>query len=99
MPVISALRQWRNGEVFNARDYVYERNLIVAELNRLTSIFSGLGNTTNARFNDVTVNRLYAEELILDGGTLNQYLNGATVYTGPEPTTQLPGDIWFHEYE
>jgi hypothetical protein len=41
---ISNLRQWRNGEVFNARDYVYERNLLIAEVNRLASI---LGNTTD----------------------------------------------------
>lgn len=43
MPIPS-LRQWRNGEIFNARDYVYERNLLVAEVNRLASI---LGNTTD----------------------------------------------------
>lgn len=29
---IKDLRKWRNGEVFNARDYVYERDLIVAAL-------------------------------------------------------------------
>jgi hypothetical protein len=43
MPV-PTLRQWRNGEIFNARDYVYERNLLIAEINRLASI---LGNTTD----------------------------------------------------
>lgn len=29
---IKDLRKWRNGEIFNARDYVYERDLIVAAL-------------------------------------------------------------------
>lgn len=41
---ISSLKQWRNGEVFNARDYVYERDTIISEVNRLSSI---LGNTTD----------------------------------------------------
>lgn len=26
--MLKTLRKWRNGEVFNARDYVYERDLI-----------------------------------------------------------------------
>jgi hypothetical protein len=30
---ITNLRNWINGEVFNARDYTYERNLIVALVN------------------------------------------------------------------
>ena len=29
---IKDLRKWRNGEVFNARDYVYERDLLVNAL-------------------------------------------------------------------
>jgi hypothetical protein len=32
---IQNLRKWRNGEVFNARDYVYERDLIVQALRDL----------------------------------------------------------------
>lgn len=47
MPTINNLRQWRNGEVFNARDYVYERNLLVSQVNRLTSIL-GDGGTPGA---------------------------------------------------
>ena len=38
---VPTLKQWRNGEVFNARDYVYERNIIVAEINRLEGLFTG----------------------------------------------------------
>lgn len=34
---IKDLRKWRNGEVFNARDYVYERDLIVAALREVES--------------------------------------------------------------
>jgi hypothetical protein len=33
MAIITNLRKWRNGEVINARDYVYERDLIVALVN------------------------------------------------------------------
>jgi hypothetical protein len=34
MAVITNLRKWRNGEVINARDYVYERDLIVSTVNQ-----------------------------------------------------------------
>lgn len=33
MALIENLRKWRNGEVLNARDYVYERDLIISLLN------------------------------------------------------------------
>jgi hypothetical protein len=33
MAKITNLRKWKNGEVFNARDYVYERDLIVNTVN------------------------------------------------------------------
>jgi hypothetical protein len=29
---IKDLRKWRNGEIFNARDYVYERDLLINAL-------------------------------------------------------------------
>jgi hypothetical protein len=41
MPVVTNLRKWKNGEVFNARDYVYEREAIVTQLNRLTLLLEG----------------------------------------------------------
>jgi hypothetical protein len=34
MAIITNLRKWRNGEVINARDYVYERDLIVSLVNQ-----------------------------------------------------------------
>jgi len=34
MAIITNLRRWRNGEVINARDYVYERDLIVSLVNQ-----------------------------------------------------------------
>jgi hypothetical protein len=46
---ITNLRNWINGEVFNARDYTYERNLIVSLVNnhedRVTAL--EITNTTN----------------------------------------------------
>ena len=53
MPLINNFRQWRNGEVFNAASYVYERNTIVNQLNRLTAILEGSGTP-----GDWTVNSL-----------------------------------------
>lgn len=41
MPVVTNLKKWKNGEVFNARDYVYERDAILAQLNRLTLLLEG----------------------------------------------------------
>jgi hypothetical protein len=52
MPTITDLRRWRNGEIFNARDYVYERDLIVEEVNRLSGLFDG---TTDLSLNSLTL--------------------------------------------
>lgn len=90
MPVISGLRRWQNGEIFNARDYVYERDLIISELNRLTNILAGSDQAVN-----LTVNRLTAQEIILNGGDLNEYIRGQAVYTGLTPTDAENGDLWF----
>lgn len=47
MAIITNLRRWRNGEVINARDYVYERDLIVSLVNehdqRLSTLESLVG--------------------------------------------------------
>ncbi len=32
MPKIPVFRQWKNNEIFNARDYVYERDTVVNEV-------------------------------------------------------------------
>lgn len=34
---LKTLRKWRNGEVFNARDYVYERDLLLKSVEELTT--------------------------------------------------------------
>jgi hypothetical protein len=44
MATIENLRQWRNGDVINARDYVYERNLIVSLVNEHDASLDELHN-------------------------------------------------------
>lgn len=44
MAIITNLRKWRNGEVINARDYVYERDLIVALVNQHEEDLTELNN-------------------------------------------------------
>lgn len=53
MPTIGNFKQWRNGETFNARDYVYERDTIVNQVNRLSAL---IGDSSSAP--DLTVNSL-----------------------------------------
>jgi len=60
MPIISNLRKWKNGEVFNARDYVYERDAIITQLNRLTLLLEGNqeGEGVNISVDSITVGDL-----------------------------------------
>lgn len=46
MPLIENFKQWRNGEVFNATSYVYERDTIVNQLNRLSILVGDSGSDT-----------------------------------------------------
>jgi hypothetical protein len=47
MAIITNLRKWRNGEIINARDYVYERDFIVSQVNehdnRITNLETLIG--------------------------------------------------------
>ena len=57
---ITNLRNWINGEVFNARDYTYERNLIVSLVNnhedRVTALeISNTANTANIAANTTNI--------------------------------------------
>jgi len=47
MAIITNLRRWRNGDVINARDYVYERDLIVSLVNQHESDLTELNNIIN----------------------------------------------------
>ena len=97
MPSIASLRVWRNGEVFNARDYVYERDLLVAQINRVTALIGDSSGDSNI---NLTVNRLTATELVLNGetlGDLGDFMRGQAVYSAITPVNQEEGDIWFYE--
>jgi hypothetical protein len=57
---ITNLRNWINGEVFNARDYTYERNLIVSLVNnhedRVTALeINNTANTANIAANTANI--------------------------------------------
>ena len=88
MPTISNLRQWRNGEVFNASDYVYERNLILAQVNRLTSIL-GDGGTPGA----ITVSS------ITMAGKTRSYFGAEVFYDDdlPAEADRYVGLVYFDE--
>lgn len=64
------LRQWRNGEVFNARDYVYERNILIAEINRLEGLFTG---NSDISVNSITIGGQTFTTLADTGGTKIHY--------------------------
>jgi len=83
---VPSLKQWRNGEVFNARDYVYERNIIIAEINRLEGLFTG-----NSDINVTSIT--------MGGRTINNFsqLGNNSYLNGDEPTGNdiNEGDLWF----
>lgn len=47
MAIITNLRRWRNGDIINARDYVYERDLIVALVNQHDQNLDEVNNIIN----------------------------------------------------
>ena len=73
MPLLSNFRQWRNGEVFNANDYVYERNTIVNQLNRLTAMLEGSGTPV-----DLTVDGLTVTSISIGGETFTNLSDAGT---------------------
>lgn len=86
---VPSLRQWRNGEVFNARDYVYERNILIAEINRLEGLFTGDSN-------------LSVSSITMNGRTITDFAEAGnkTFLSSTEPTTNYRnGDLWFDTSE
>ena len=67
---ITALRRWRNGEVFTARDYMYEREEIVAEVNRLAGLLTGSS--------DLSVNSLTTNSITMGGETITSFDDAGT---------------------
>jgi hypothetical protein len=81
-------KRWVSGETFTANAYVYERDLIIAEVNRIANILE----EGNFEFNSVTTNTLVVNEIQITR-------NGNLTYTGatePEGNV-LSGDLWFQE--
>lgn len=73
MASITNLRKWKNGEILNARDYVYERDAIVAQVNRLTALIEGDGAAI-----DLTVDGLTANSISLGGQTIESFEEAGT---------------------
>ena len=97
MPLISNFKQWRNGEVFNAASYVYERNTIVNQLNRLTAMLEGSGTPV-----DLTVDELTVTSISMNGETVTSFADAGnkTFLSSTEPTTNYKdGDLWFDTSE
>lgn len=89
------LRQWKNGEVFNARDYVYERNLIIAEINRLSAL---VGDSQSGTIN-LTVNALTANSMTMGGRTITTFEEAGTkIYYETLPESPLV-DSLFVDYD
>jgi hypothetical protein len=98
MPTISNFKRWRNGEVFNARDYVYERDTIVNQVNRLSALLGDSGSSTN-----LTVSTLTATDSITLGGeTIQSFEEAGTKVTlstsSPTSNDGTTGEVWI-EYE
>ena len=82
---ITNLRNWINGEVFNARDYTYERNLIVSLVNnhedRVRVLETFTGNLQTTFLDKVTTTPqtvagpvTFSSEVILNGTNLDSEL-------------------------
>jgi hypothetical protein len=88
---ITNLRNWINGEVFNARDYVYERNLIVALVNshedRVTNLETFRDNL------DIQFDSLGDRITVLENapGPIGQNI----FVQDTEPTGLFVGDLWY----
>ena len=91
MPVISNFRLWRNGEVFNANDYVYERNTIVNQLNRLTGILGDGGTPAPINASSITMGGQTA--------TAFEQIGSRTFLQNTTPNSTREGDLWFDTSE
>lgn len=82
---VSSLRQWRNGEKFTARDYLYEREQIIAEVNRLAGLLTGSS--------DLTVNSITL------GSKTRSYFGAEVFYDNdlPAEADRYVGLVYFDE--
>jgi hypothetical protein len=107
MAKITNLRKWKNGEVFNARDYVYERDLIVSLVNEHEDRIAPIENfyfnldqdlTENYVNKTITEQQTVAGNVNFAGGLQSQ---GIEVRTGIKtfiqeetPTEAISNDFW-----
>jgi hypothetical protein len=64
---IPSLRTWVDGQSFSARDYIYERNLVISKLNEVVTEFNQLSTDVDAleqRIDNVEANKV--DENIID---------------------------------
>ena len=88
---ISALRRWRNGETFTARDYMYEREQIIAEVNRLAGLLTG--------DTDLDVNSLTTKSITMGGRTITSFEDAGTkIYYETLPASPIV-DSLFVDYD
>jgi hypothetical protein len=112
MAKITNLRKWKNGEVFNARDYVYERDLIVSLVNEHEDRIAPIENfyfnldqdlTDNYVNKTITQQQTVAGNVNFAGGLQSQ---GVEVRTGIKtfiqeqaPDEALSNDFWIEILE
>ena len=90
MAAITNLRKWRNGEVFNARDYVYERDAIIAQVNRLSALIEGDGEAI-----DLTVDGLTANSISLGGESITTFEEAGTkIHFETLPSSAKPDSLF-----
>jgi hypothetical protein len=110
---ITNLRNWINGEVFNARDYTYERNLIVALVNshedRVTVLETFAGNLQSTFLDKVTTTPqtvagpvTFNSEVTLNGTSLDselESLDGRITDLENAPPLRLGNKTFLQETE
>ena len=74
MALISNFKRWRNGETFNARDYVYERDTIVNQVNRLSALLGDTSSSTNLVVGSLTA----TNTITLGGQTISNFEDAGT---------------------
>ena len=98
---VPTLREWRNGEVFNARDYVYERNVLIAEINRLEGIFTGNSdiNVTSVNANSVSTSSLNTSSITIGGETFTSLADTGGTKIHYETLSNPAVDDLFIDYD
>jgi hypothetical protein len=98
MGFISNLKRWTNGEIFNARDYVYERDLLVAQINRLSNLVGDVEPGTPV---NVFATNLDSKSISLNNVTITDWEDLGQTFISTFPPSEgngQDGNFWI-EYE